>query len=179
MRPLHGAQGFTMVEFLIAGSLAALVGGVVLLLIAGMSQISTMQSALHELSGYLDATTEQVKRDVWQAQRACTGNCPPLGGSVWLALDLPDAGGNPDGWTVNDIQYTIDASTDPTDIRLIRTRTGEGARLLIHHLDPARTPAPGITGSLVTFTSIGATKTVLQRAYARLLSNVSYRCQAP
>ena len=180
MRARRYERGYTLPEFLIATAIATMLGGVVAACTMNLSQLFSSQATLHELSGYLDATTEQLKRDLWGAVAACraTTPCPdPTPGvASWLGLDMPPLGWGAVGGA-GDISYRIDAITNPNDVRLVRTQNG-ATRILVHYVDTTQTPQPTISGSLITF-SIRTKKTVSGKDYKRSIAKVAYALQTP
>ena len=154
-----------------------MVAGVVIALTNTTTQLSGAQLNLHELSGYLDATNERLKRDIWSAVDTQTAGapapCPALGATVtlWMALDL-----NPAGLAATDVCYTID-TTDANDIRLMRRSSGIN-HVMAHHVVLGTTPIPTVAGRLVTF-KITVSKTTPGRTYTRSLNAIRYHLQTP
>lgn len=174
MRAHASRQGLTLVELMVASSIATALGGAMLVLTNAISQSYTTQLALGELSGYLDAATEQLKRDIWTATAATAqpGDGVCANNNSWLILTRPTP--------PNTIRYCFDAS-DAQNILLRRTEDNANARFVAHHVipfdpDPAPDTTVTVSGTLVTL-NIRTRKTVLGRQFERGITNVSYRFQ--
>lgn len=161
---------------------ATTVGGLTLTIMATVGQVSVTTTTYQELSGYLDATLEQMKRDVWAAGEATTAPCGSLGAS-WLGLRQQTG-----VWQDGDVCYSLDR-TAPQDVLFVREVRRNGVwndplsprRILARHLLDSAVPLDPvvlINGSRVQVT-ITLRRTVLGRAYQRSVIQQTYCLQVP
>lgn len=177
MRYGYGRMGLTLIEFIAASSIATVIGGVMLVLMTGVRDAYQAHTTLNQLSGYLDAATTVLRKDIWEA----TSASPPVG--TGLCSDAPGA------WLTltrsgTTIEYCLDNS-ELNNVKLRRRVNGGAvwpvAQNVIQDVVPANStialvdnPGPGlITLNLVV------RRTVNGRAYFRNLTNVRYRMQMP
>lgn len=174
--------GFTFVEMVVAASATTIIGGVLLGLVSSMNQAFSAKTALSELSGYADVVLFQLKRDVWNAVRACDAGTgiactDPLTVGAGLALDA-----SPQGWGNGaDVRYDLDIN-DLANPRLIRRQWNGGGwgapwtvaqRVLAPPQSQATADAQGVTVSLWMRRSV-----LGGRNYDRSITNVRYHFRA-
>ena len=175
MRIGCGSRGFSLVEGMVASSIATLLGGVMLVLFTGIATTYNAQITLNELAGYLDVTVEQLKRDIWRATTASaqTGDGICANGNAWLTLANPTS-------PPNTVRYCFDAS-NAQNIRLQRTEDGANLRNVAQYIVPG--PGPNTTTSTVTGVAVNfnlvVRKAVFGRQFTRSVTNASYRLQTP
>ena|GEM_PF-6478306 len=192
-------------EILSAATVMTILMGAVGTVMLSVRNTFLTNITLAQLSGYVDATTEQVKQDIWKASDAATGNACPGGGPLligttkWLCLDMtPSTPFNP--VTAGDVRYLIQTppliavsgggSPPPTNVKLLRQvytgTTWQTVRTIAQYVVasgstvtvfPATAPAKG---KLVRFNlkvqTTGGVDTPLTH---RQIANAQYRLQVP
>ena len=185
MRRRHPRHGLTLIELMVTSSIMTLLAGMVLLMLNTVGQGYNARMALGQLSGYLDETTYQLRRDVWGAAGTCQRLgagpvCPNTlpGSDTWLMLQAEAA-----AWGVGpDVRYTLEPHPqDPTNLTLVRRQWNNGAGawglawIMAHHIRQPQTQAV-VAGSLIAFT-FALRKGDLSGRQHDLSTNVTYRFQ--
>lgn len=141
---LHNARGLTMMEMMMATTITTALGGVLIILATGANQIYSNKILGGTLEGELDATIEQIKRDIWEAVDArdadpetSVGTCPgslTLGTTKWLCLDKDPPNFASGGYGDGDVRYllqgtgvmAIGGGSPPPKIKLVRQEYQSG-----------------------------------------------------
>ncbi len=199
---LRNWRGLTLVETMMATSILTLLSGVLLLLSSSATKLFWNKVIGNTLEGELDATEEQLKKDIWTAADAGTlgAGCPlenPQSPTIvtWLCLDMAPA--NPGAWDAGDVRYRVVSPSQVggsglPDVRLVRYvydgTSWQPGRTVAHYLDqtnPANT-AVAVTVNAgpplrrtVTFSIMNRRQDSFGQQYQRWLQNHTVRLQAP
>lgn len=201
-QPRGRQRGTTLIETLAATAVMTVLGGTLMVLTTSARNVFWADTTLTELSGYLDASTEQLKKDIWKAVDAGAGGaCPtpagplPIGVTQWLCLDMGPA--NPGVYKAGDVRYIIQnppvvlPPVPPSpDVRLIRQvyngAAWTQARTMAHYVQFNAGALPTVAvagapskGKLVTFGIAVQKSAVGIPPMKRSIAKVKYHLQTP
>ena len=198
-----------MIETMVATAVMTILGGTLMVVTTSARNVFWADTTLTELSGYIDASTEQLKKDIWKAVDAkavyagAGETCPTPAGPVivgltqWLCLDVFPA--NPGQYPkIGDIRYIIQnpplgpppPPASQPDVRLIRQvyngAAWTQARIMAHYVVSGISNSPATvevvapsTRKLVTFGITVQKAAVGIPPMKRSIAKVKYHLQTP
>ncbi len=152
---INGKKGFTIVELLIASSIALITLAIVLLIYVSTNRSFRFGQSTLNSEADLRLAMDQLTKDIRQAENISPATATlPISGDEFTVI-IPS-------FISDDIIYALSSN------KLIRTISGSTSRLMA--VDVSEVEVSVITGNTVTIT-LSSTKTVFNNPHTRTLTS--------